>query len=410
MRNRLNACLAIAALMVALPAASEGVAVPTGLCQVGYWSSSRNLDDQEEVGLVNCSLAWRQSLGDSARVVVSGRGGYAVTGTTDDWSGRVREAYIDWQAGAWSLRLGRQVLAWGRADRINPTDNLAPRDFTLLVAEDEDQKLGIDAARVRYELSPSLSASVLLARFGAHKTPTGSLPSNTVRAMEPGRAEWAVKLDHIGTLDWSLSYFDGYERFTRYTAVFRSPTAFVFQGAFERSKVLGVDAATALGAWTIRTELAYSELEPDCTGCAQYKRKVARAVVGADRDFLETSNVNFQVFALRRSNYIDPAALPAAQQPLAMGLDRLNFEFGKDEWGVTLRVSHRALNERLKVEVSGIADLTNRSGVLRPRLTFAYSDQLRLGAGADYFRGKTQSFFGSRKDNQTGFVDMALVF
>lgn len=410
MKPSVSVCLVLVSCAFALPAAAEGVSMPTGQCKIGQWTSNRNLDVNDSLGVLDCSLAWRQSLSEASRFVVSGRGGYAVSSAAEEWDGRIREAYIDWQAGAWSVRLGRQVLAWGRADRINPTDNLAPRDYTLLVAEDEDQKLGIDAARVRYELSSSLSASVLLARFGAHKTPTGSLPSNTVKAVKPGDAEWAVKLDHTGPLDWALSYFDGYERLTRYTTVFSSPTTVVFQGDFERSKVLGFDAATALGAWTVRTELAYSELQPNCTDCAQYKRKVARAVLGADRDFLETSNVNFQVFALRRSSYVDPTAVPAAQRSLATGLNRLNAEFGKKEWGITLRVAHRALNERLALEVSGIADVSNRSAVVRPRLSYAISDNLKWGAGADFFRGKTQSFFGSRKENQTLFSDLTLLF
>ena len=37
----------------------------------------------------------------------------------------------------------------GRADRINPTDNLTPRDFTLLVPDDEDQRFGTAAIRAR---------------------------------------------------------------------------------------------------------------------------------------------------------------------------------------------------------------------------------------------------------------------
>ena len=169
-------------------------------------------------------------------------------------------------------------------------------------------------------------------------------------------------------------------------------------------------AATGLGAWTARAELAYSELRPDCTACAQYKRKLARAVVGVDRDIMESSNVNFQVFALRRSSYDDPAGLSGARQAIAMGLDRLNSEFGRDEWGATFRLVHRAINERLKLEVSGIADVTNRSGVIRPRVTFASSDRVKYGAGLDYFRGKAQSFFGSRISNKAAFADVSVVF
>ena len=61
--------------------------------------------------------------------------------------GVIREAYLDLSHGPLDLRIGKQIIAWGRADRINPTDNLTPRDYTLLVPDDDDQRLGTPAVK-----------------------------------------------------------------------------------------------------------------------------------------------------------------------------------------------------------------------------------------------------------------------
>ena len=68
-----------------------------------------------------------------------------------------------------------------------------------------------------------------------HVTPQGALPANLVKAPQPSGTEWAVKLDRAGQgLDWSVSYFVGYERFARYRLDLGIPKASVFQGDFER--------------------------------------------------------------------------------------------------------------------------------------------------------------------------------
>lgn len=153
---------------------------PTGECRAGYWSSNRNLDERDGNGLLACSLAWRQPIAQGLRAVFSGRAGQNISGEARGFDSRLREGYVEWESGDWSLRVGRQILAWGRADRINPTDTLSPRDFTALVAEDEEQRLGIDAVRLRHDFNPELSATAVWARFTAHRTPTGLLPPNLV--------------------------------------------------------------------------------------------------------------------------------------------------------------------------------------------------------------------------------------
>ena len=387
------------------------LALPFGECGAGYWSSNRNLDDKAESGSVQCQVNWRPKLGEDLRAGFGLRVGSQDQLVTDGPSHRVREAYLDYDQGALSFRLGRQLIAWGRADRINPTDSLSPRDFTLLTPDDELQRNGIDAIKLRYALGPATSVSGVVAVFSPHVTPQGANPPNLVKPDNPTSPEWAFKLDHSGGgVDWSVSYFDGFERSIRYQLDNRNPRSPVFRGDFERVQKLGGDIATAYGAWTWRGEFVHSKLSLGCTLCAPTERSLTSLVVGGDVDFADTMNINFQMFVNLRDGFVEANGPPGFQQTLAQGLNRLNSEYAGREAGLTFRLSDRLLNDRLRWEISAVFDLTGQSSVVRPRLVYSFSDHLRLNAGFDIFDGPSQSYFGALTRNTLAFATLNWVF
>jgi hypothetical protein len=332
--------------------------MPYGECQAAHWTSNRNLDDRQDLNSAACQVTVKPKLTPELSLGLNLRVGWQVTQAADSASQRVREAYVDWAGNAVSMRLGRQIISWGRADALNPTDKLAPKDFTLLTADDENQRQGIDAATVRLGFSPATSLSLTVAQFAAHVTPQGSLPANLVKPTGPADAQWALKLDHTGQgLDWSISLYDGHERFARYSLDLGNPKAPVFQGDFERSNSQGADFAFATGAFTWRGEFSHSVLRPGCSACPAYERGVSRAVLGGDMDFASTMNLNLQVFANRNWDRQPPAATPGALQVLQSGLNILNREFADLETGVTLRLSDHILNDKLKAMLNKVHDI-----------------------------------------------------
>ena len=394
--------------------AAEGqspVSLPFGECGAGYWSSNRNLDDKTEFGSVQCQLNWRPKLGEDLRLGVSLRVGSQDVRASDGASQRLREGYLDFDTSVLSVRLGRQLIAWGRADRINPTDSLSPRDFTLLTPDDELQRNGIDAVKLRFALGTATSVTGVVTQFSPHVTPQGANPSNLVKPDSPTAPEWALKLDHTsGGVDWSVSYFDGFERSIRYQLDSRNPKAPVFRGDFERVQKIGGDFATAQGAWTWRGEFAHSKLMLGCALCVPAERALTSLVLGGDVDFLETMNVNVQLFANWRDSFVEPNGPPGLQQTLAQGLNRLNSEYAGRDVGLTFRLSDRLLNDRLKWELSAVLDLTGQSSVIRPRLTYSFNDKLRINAGFDIFDGPSQSYFGALNKNTLAFMTLNWVF
>lgn len=377
--------------------------LPFGECRLSYWSSSRNLDQTQDITQGLCFSNWKPSISDSVSFGFSVQGHISNERDTTGDKARLREGYIDIGSDDWSLRLGRQLIAWGRADRINPTDYFSPRDFTLLVSEDDEQRRGIDAVLAQYHLNDSNRLSLVIARFEPHRMPQGLLPAGIERSAKPDDAEVAVKYDHIGNfLDWSISYYDGYDRFSRYRLFQNANELPRIHADYESLNTWGFDAAAAVGSWTLRTELTHSTQQRAQTGNSI---SIDRAIVGIDHDFLDTANINVQWFANHREH--------TAKIPIDVyqdGLDRLNSEFGFHDRGFTLRLSNRFLNELLKIELSSILDTQKSSYVIRPRIAYALNDQIKITMGADEFSGIEQSYFGIRDNNDLYFIELNIVY
>ena len=379
--------------------------LPFGDCSIAYWSSNRYLDDRPASASALCFANWRLALGETSRFGFNARAQHS----DQKSAGRIREAYFEQELGAFDLRMGRQIIAWGRADRINPSDLLSPRDLRLLSIQDDDQRNGISALRLRYLATTETSVTIVAAQFQANQVPQGSLPANTLKGSNPQRAEWAAKLDHAGSgVDWALFVFDGFDRNAHYRVLLSGAAAPLFVADYERIQAVGGDISSASGAWTWRAEAIHAQLSQDCTSCTTRKRVVNRLVAGIDRDVIGTLNVNLQFFGTYRPR--TSTAPNATPEAIVAGLNRLNREFAPIETGVALRVSDKLLNDKLQWEMSVTHDFKGHSSLVRPRLSYAINDQIKINLGADKYLGKQQSYFGSLAKNSLHYLSVSVVF
>ncbi len=390
--------------------------LPFGECRIGYWSGTRNLDSNTGVDKLTCLAQWRAPIGEGLRANASARAGVAdalerASERTNRSTGRMREAYIEYENGPMRIRAGQQIIAWGRADRINPTDNLSPSDFTFLSQEDDEQRQGIAALSVQTKLTGPWSVTgIYVPRFTPHVVPVGLLPRGIVFENRPHQSEYAIKLDRNGEdIDFSFSYYEGFNRFARYrleSPFFLSSGAPVFRANFDKQQTIGADVALNIGKFSVRGEGATSRYSSG----SEPTRRVDRAVLGVDRNFLDTANINAQLFAIHRADYGRTPKRAAPLQPLFDALDRLNSEFGSAENGATLRISNKFFNEQLRAEFNAVYDFTNHGYLLRPRLSYSFTDALKLLAGADYFYGQQQSYFGTLRKNNVAYAEFVWVF
>ncbi|MEO6024758.1 MAG: DUF1302 family protein [Burkholderiales bacterium] len=386
----------------------------TGSLRGAYWSSNRRVDDEDH--LLNTSLWLKLD-----RKIIKNWGvfieGYL---NSEDPFGdhkntnRVREAYVEGRLADWDFRLGKQIIAWGRADRFNPTDNLTPRDFTLLAPEIDEDRFGSVAAKAAWNWNSSTSlTAVWVPIFRPH---VFAFPEQAgvsfSHDIPDSRRQWALKLDQSGkAVDWSVSYYTGLDLMPDISFGGLAPGGIVAQISHHRVRVIGGDAATSFGAYRFAVELAHTRTEDADGNNPSIKNPYWFGVLGVERTFVDNLSLNTQFFVRRVDHYADPESIAdPTVRALAVQNAILNNQYDKQQYGLTMRIGKKWLNETLEGELAGSL-LLNRSGYLvRPKLIYAANDRLKLIAGVEYFSGSDKTSYGRQEKNRGVFAEARYFF
>jgi hypothetical protein len=386
----------------------------TGSVRAGYWSSTRNLDDKAPLG---AGMLWlKTSHRLSGRVSFLAEGWVALRGPLNDGdaASELREAYVDLRLGRLDLRAGRQIIAWGRADGINPTDILSGQNFALLAPDDADRRLGTTAARASYYVGDVSLTGVWLPEFRGHEFVLPAPPSGVGFIRDdrrwPGN-QLAVRAEQTGrTVDWSISYFRGRDMAPDLGAVVNTDAPSI-RLSHHPVQAFGGDMAANVGQFGLRAEGAYVQTA-DSQGRDPFtKNPYLFLVGGADRTFGGLLNLNVQyLFRYVRkdpstpSDETDFASVVAAQQAI------VNSQTQRAQHGASLRIGYKWLHETLETECAA-AGYTEPSGAtLRPKITYAVTDHWKALAGAEIFRGEAASAFGLLRRNSTGYLELRWSF
>jgi hypothetical protein len=199
-----------------------------------------------------------------------------------------KELHLALVTGDFELRAGIQRFAWGRLDEYPVNDLLNPWDYTRFLRKPlEDRKVGIPSVSanlnvdewsleavwapllVPYRLplpgerwSPETVFSYLARNSLADITPAEpDLPARTLE-----NSTFGLRLRHSGNIEWALNLFHGFDPrpVLRTTALVVTPLPgklLVDPGYvpdFHKMTSIGADAATVMGDWSLRGEIAYA--------------------------------------------------------------------------------------------------------------------------------------------------------
>jgi hypothetical protein len=396
-----------------LPEASFGLAERLGFkvsARSGGWSHSRDLDDRE----------WIPVAGLRARIAprLGAFDAFAEGYVQADGTGKVRPDLVDgwmrYTSGDFELRAGRQVVVWGRADRLNPTDNISGRDYTLLVASDDDQRQGPAMVQVRWGRGNYTLDGYWLPEFRPIIFPLererpgiAILPDQRVSASD----QFAFKLDSSGgSFDWSVSWFRGIDRNRDFTLRPPLPGTFAaIQQTYPNISVIGADAAGIAGRVGWRLEAAFTDVRgPDSP---YVKNDNLWIVGGGDVSFGGGWNVNLQYSLRVIFDYEDPRRITnLAVRAVASLSAAVNNQLDKVQNGVTARLARRFARDTAEAEIAVIHYVESGDSAIRPRITFAIRDGLRLAVGADIFGGPELSAFGRVRSLSAGWLQLTAGF
>jgi len=335
---------------------------------------------------------------------------------------QLREAYADLYLGDFDLRAGQQIIAWGRADGINPTNNLTPLDYFVRSPEQDDIRMGNFLIRGRYNIKSRIRLEgiwVPVYRHSVYRFDLFDMPDfvNFAEAYQPDAAlrngSFAGKIEFLfDRFDGSLSWFKGYDPMPGIAAGTlpetpgENPSVDLYARPF-RQQTVGFDFSFGLGSFGIRGEAAYREPEAAYKGEIFAPNRDLRYVLGLDRSFgifnlmimysgqyvfdFEEMQMLGSFPEIEREMLKQPAVWgmlgPVMDQQLA-GFNRVVFDQTKEFMhSLAARPSISLFHEVLDLEIFGLYNFSTEEWTMLPRLLWSVSDNLKLGIGGQFFDG-----------------------
>ena len=332
---------------------------------------------------------------------------YQDIGRKPGTSWALREGYVERAFGDLDLKAGRQIIVWGRADKVNPTDVWSVRDLKLLTTDDEDQRLGAAAVQASWQMGHFNLIGVWQPEWRTPNFPVPPLPvglqSKTIDPPDVA-GQFGLKLDHSGEgADWSVSYARAIDKVPDLALGAPGELDFIHRPM----EMFGADAAVPVGPYGLRGEIAYSRTPDRQVPGAAVKHDSLFLVVGVERTFGGELNFNLQYlhrhsFGFQESNHI--------ADPLLQLLDRqedvISDQLARDMHGVSVRVVDKFFNETLEGEIAGVVWFGKAGSTLRPKLSYAVNDHLKFIVGGQLYFGSKDGFFGQFRNASTAFTEL----
>lgn len=177
----------------------------------------------------------------------------------------IRRLSATYTRGRLTVVAGKQLIRWGKADVLTPTDRFAPRDFLSVVDSDF---LPITAARATYGTQSDTLDVIFSPRLTPSRVPLlnqrwavlpPGIPVHELDPDFPGGTQFGARWNHIASAaEYSFSFYNGYD----HLPLFRVQPDFTLQRAdvqrfYPQMRMYGTDAAAPLGPATLKGEAAY---------------------------------------------------------------------------------------------------------------------------------------------------------
>ncbi len=345
------------------------------------------------------------AIGENTSFKVKSYSTYGAISGQKNWN--FQEAFIDYYSDLVDVRFGKQVIAWGKADEINPTDILNPQDLSNISEEKNIRKIGLTALKTEWKLSdfileaiwkleydnvklPALDSRWALFNIpGLEALPEPDYPRNRIKD-----TEWAFKLSRtISLFDLSMNYFDGWDNIA--TSVFSfDPVAQQIQLEklkFSRTKMIGADFAGSVSSFGLWGEAAYFITEDN--NDPLIKNPYMQYVIGSDYTFNNGVKINLQYFQEINKEKSDDEIISKLGfgMPLQQASTfRLEKKFGEIE-------EH-------SVEIFGIYDIKDHGLLFQPKLILSPEDAIDIEFGLILYYGEEESLFGRFENNDQVYL------
>jgi hypothetical protein len=329
--------------------------------------------------------------------------------STDDYDLELYEGYLFHATPDWDLRLGRQIVRWGKTDQISPADNVNPQDMReFFIPELEDRKIPNWMARIRLFPGDLTLEGVFIPFFeenefdfsGTTWALLGNQPNQPrIEESKPDKgldnADLGLRTSaSLAGWDLAASYLYATEKSPRLRFEPTNPAGPTLHADYHRQHIWAVEFETTADKFGFRGEGAYFDKQSLHTeSLDSVSKPVFHYVLGVDylgeQDWY--ANVQFshqhvldydsQILFLRRDNFY------------------VNGEINREFWRG---------NAMLKLRYA--LDLSDGGSFVTPEAILTYYKNLEFTLGANVFFGPQDSLFGRYGDNDQIFCKAKYYF
>lgn len=350
----------------------------------------------------------------------------------------IREAYGAVFFKPLDIYIGKQIIVWGRADAINPTNCITPQKLYSHTSHEDERRRGNFLVRSQFTYSPFRFEVLWIPLYAANEigmkndmllrviAPTASSPiiiQNRVRQFpnaSMSNSSVASKLTfQTPSADGSVSYFNGYSLTPGIdiTSTLNSQGIPVITPIFKayRIHMLGADFAATIGSiMGIRGEYAFRTCFEDHQKYVYLPNPEFQYVLGIDK----TMN-NFSFILQYSGSYIlDFGQLEEPSNPLLMQQYKLetinrtiNRQLDQFTHGLMFRPALHLFHETVLAEIATLYLFATKELMLGPKVEYQITDALSAAIGGSVYTGVKGSLFDSIEEQASaGFVELKASF
>lgn len=385
-----------------------------------HWSKFRNTLSLTAEGAFSDSLAWKAS-GWLRWDPVAQHSDFYPDAVQDNrgFEAQVRETYLDASFGDWDFRIGRQNIVWGEMVGLFFADVVSARDMREFVLADFEQiRIPQWAARAEY-FKDDFHAELVwipymtydeIGKPGDDFYPyPPAFPGFGYRIANEKEPRGGDADDALGLrLGWIVDGWDinGYyyrstdviPAFSRRLGLVGGVPTLTYTPTHNRIQQWGMTVGKDIGDGLVfKAEAIYTmgrryEVLRLSDADGLVSKDTFDYVLGLDWTPEGDTRVNFQFFQRYYQDH-DPDMIP----------DRV-------ESGASVYFSTKTWEGRLEPEITAIHSLNRDDWLLRPRLTWNVSQDLKASVGADVLHGPPDGLFGRFTNGDRVYAEMRYSF
>lgn len=368
-----------------------------------HWSKMRTRAELSSQGKINDQLKWKLGVRLDYDAVYGINDFYPSEVRQDQrFDAMLRETYLDYSAGNWDFRFGRQNIVWGEMVGLFFADVVSARDMREFILPEFDQmRIPQWAARAEYfvddfhaellwipvasydnigkpgaEFYPYPLGKDFPARYRPEYRPDGTDNMNYGLRLSTLKAGWDISAFYYRSTDINPTFY-------RDPVVPLQPV--VFQARHDRIHQFGGTLAKDFGDIVLKGEAVYTRgrsfTSLDFTdGDGVVRQNTLDWAAGLDFTLFSETRLNVQIFQRQFLNFDE------------------NIISDKRENGYSLYLNSKLFNN-WEAQATFIASFNRPDGLFRPRLAWNFERNWRALLGADIFYGPALGLFG-RYDQQ----------